>query len=383
MKKIFLKIIFPSSILLIIVVFAVCPLGCKTSINEIDVLEGDFSVPHIDNFVVHNSRMLQMDFTKKVQIKNVSAYDMNTEDNYSLVKTTYSDDGKSAFFEMEKKSVVGDYYVLEGLIVDEHGNSLTFSIPFCGYNENPAKVILSEVRNAYGTANVKDEEGISQKVHRSEYVELYVLKSGNLCGIEICSAGDGEEKKYSMPSVEVQSGEYITVHMRTIDADGFDGEGMISELNENLTLSTHEDSCFYARDLWSENLKSCFTDSDIIYLKNFYDNKILDALVFAKSNISTWKDNFQDVVNAVQLSGVWGSEVIPLNGVCSDNITSSAATRSFSRQNIDECIQAFNNKTKITNGKDVWIITSNSGSGKNMISGITPGFKNSNNEYKK
>ena len=89
------------------------------------------------------------------------------------------------------------------------------------------------------------------------------------------------------------------------------------------------------------------------------------------------------MVNAVEASGVWGSEVFPENGVSSDFITSTAATRSFSRQNVEECTAAFEKGMPLKNGKDVWMITANSGAGKNQVIGITPGFKNSSNEYKK
>lgn len=383
MRNVILKTVLPAAVLLLAVIFAVCPLGCKASLDEIDVLEGDFSVPHVENFTVVGSRSVKMDFTKKVRVENASAYESDEESFFCGVKTEYSDDGKSVCFELSRNTVIGKKYALEGMIIDEHGNSLTFTMGFRGYNENPARVILSEVRNAYGTASVKDDSGTSQKVHRSEYAELYVLKGGNLCGIEVCSAADGDDRKFTLPSVEVNAGEYVTVHMRTVDADEYDGEGMISELGDDLTLSTHEDSCSTARDLWSENTKSCFADSDIVYLKDSYSGKILDALVYAKSTVVFWKDAFNDIVNAVEASWVWGSEVFPQNGVSSDYITTSAATRSFSRQNVEECAVAFENGNPLKNGKEVWMITANSGAGKNQVAGITPGYRNSSNEYKK
>ncbi|WP_407398161.1 hypothetical protein [Treponema sp.] len=383
MKKFLLRTVIPAGGLLFAVILAVCPMGCKADLDEIDVLDGDFSVPHVEKFTVTGSRSLEMEFTKKIRLENASAYDRDVESLFCGVEATYSEDGKTVFVEMTDSTVIGNRYVLEGLIMDEHGNSLTFSIPFRGFNDHPAKVILSEVRNAYGTASVKDGAGTSQKVHRSEYVEVYVLDGGNLCGIEVCSANDGDDKKYSMPAVEVNSGDYITVHMRTVDADEFDGEGMVSELGDDLTLSTHEDSCSTARDLWSDNTKSCFADSDIVYLRNSFNGSILDALVYAKSTLVFWKDAYSDIADAVDLSGVWDSEVFPENGVCSDYITTSAATRSFSRQNIDECILAYERKEPIVNGKNVWMITANTGSGKNLIQGITPGYRNSSNEYRK
>lgn len=382
-KDFLLKTLLPGGILLSVVVLSICPCSCRASLEEVDVLEGDFSVPHIYDFSVTGASVLVMEFTKEITLENASVFSKDTEENFCKAQPEYSEDHKTAMIHLESPTEIGHDYVLEGQVKDVHGNSLTFSLPFRGFNENPAKVILSEVRNAYGTASVKDSEGTSQKVHRSEYVELYVLKSGNLCGIEVCSASDGEERMYVVPPVEVMAGDYVTVHMRTVDSDGFDGEGMTSELGDDLTLSTHEDSCPTARDLWSENSKACFADSDIVFLRNNYDGTILDALVFAKSKVTAWKDSFLEVVSAVEESGVWSPDASPANGICSDLVTSTAATRSYSRQNIEETIEAVESGLPIENNASVWMITANSGSGKKMVPGITPGLKNSSNEYKK
>lgn len=427
------KTICPSAILFGAVVLSVCQIGCRSTEDEVDVLQGDFTVPQIENFEVTGASTVKIDLSKEGEVSNVvvrqkdgdkeaenaevksegkdgsegdesqsqdksveekakeqspqngveNAGGMEKPDDGIKTNVSYTDEGKGVVVSMDQPTEVGEEYVIQGEVEDKNGNSLTFSIPFTGYNENPARLILSEVRNAYGTASVKDENGNSQKVHRSEYVELYILKGGNLCGLEICSAYDGEEKKYQLPKINVNAGEYITVHMRTVDAEGFDGEGMESELEDDLTLSTHEDSCDTSRDLWSQNTKSCLGDSDIVFIRNIYDGSIVDALVYAKSTVSAWKESYDDIVAALKKSGVWSGSVEPDGAVCSDLITTSAATRSFSRQNVAEAAAAFESGNEIYNGKDVWMITANSGSGKNAIAGITPGFENSSNEYKK
>lgn len=383
MKHFLLNSLLPASGLVFAVILAVCPLGCKASEDDLDVLEGDFSVPHIENFIVTGSSSIRMNFTKAVTVADARVHDCESEAEFCRGFVSYCDEVGSTLIELDRNTVIGASYILEGQVADLNGNTLTFSIPFVGFNDHPAKIILSEIRNAYGTASVKDAYGESHKVHRSEYVEVYVLESGNLCGIEICSANDGSDRKYSMPAIEVKKGDYITVHMRKIDAEEFDGEGMVSELGDDLTLSTHEDSFDDARDLWSDNTKACFADSDIVYLRNSYDGSIIDVFVYAKSSVYEWKDSFSDVVKAVAKSQVWDGGAGVDNAACSDLITSSAATRSWSRQNVDECIANYGNGLPLYNGRDAWMITANSGSGKSMVVGITPGFRNSSNEYKK
>lgn len=382
-RTILLRTVVPSLVLSAGVILSICQVGCRSTEEGIGILEGDFSVPQIESFSVTASNCLKIDFSKTVTSANATVYSRENEMKYCNALVEYSLTQKTASYILEKQTDVGMEYILEGQISDVNGNSLTFSIPFTGFNDNPAKIILSEVRNAYGTASVKDSMGVSQKVHRSEYVEVYVLKSGNLCGFEICSAADGDDRKFVFPSINVNAGEYITVHMRKVDAEGFDAEGMVSELGSDFSLSTHEDSCSVSRDLWSDNTKAVFADSDIVYIKNIYDGSVVDALVYAKSSVEMWKESFNEITARIDASEIWNGGAFPENGVSSDNITSTAATRSFSRQNITQAIEACSAGKKIENGKEFWMITANSGVGKNMVQGITPGQKNSSNEYKK
>ena len=227
-RFVMVKTVCPALVLFFVVSFSVCNFGCRNSIEEIEVLEGDFSVPQIENFAVTGASTLEIGFSKKTVVQNLAVVSKTTESEFCDISAEYDEETQKTVVALGTQMEVGEDYLIEGQVEDLHGNSLTFSIGFKGFNENPARVILSEVRNAYGTTSVKDEEGVSRSVHRSEYVELYVLKGGNLCGIEICSASDGSEKKYTMPSIDVETGEYITVHMRTVNAEGIDGEGMIS-----------------------------------------------------------------------------------------------------------------------------------------------------------
>lgn len=362
------QMIFVSAGLLFAVTFSVCPMSCRSSVENLELLSGDFSVPKITKFCATSSNSARIDFSREVELKNTELFLLDEVSTLGNVECKYEEN--TVLLEFQNETAIGIDYKIEGMAFDSAGNSLTFSVPFKGFNSNPAKVIITELRNAYGTRTIKETK---ERVHRSEFVELYVLKEGNLSGLEIISAANGDKTKFILPAIEVKKGDYVTLHMRTIVAEGLDGEGMFNELENNLKLSTHEDSCDTARDLWSECTKKPFAASDIVVLRNSNTSEILDAVVFAKSDCTEWKKGISDFASIVSESGVWQDGASVENAVCCDNVTPTATTRSLSRQNLKEAIAAYKNGQPIVNGKDCWIVAKTA----------TPGYKNSDIPYVK
>lgn len=355
------QVFFVSTGLLFAVTFSVCPMSCRSSVESLELLSGDFSVPKITKFCATSSNSARIDFSREVELKNTELFLTNEISSLGNAECKYEEN--SVLLEFQNETVIGIDYKVEGMAFDSSGNSLTFSVPFKGFNSNPAKVIITELRNAYGTKTSNGE-----KVHRSEFVELYVLKDGNLSGLEIVSAANGDKTKFVLPAVEVKEGDYVTMHMRMIIAEGLDGEGMHNELEDNLRLSTHEDSCDTSRDLWSECTKKPFAASDIVVLRNSNTFEILDAVVFAKSDCAEWKKGISDFASVVSESEIWQGGAYLENAVCCDNIS---PTKSLSRQNLKEAIASYKNGQPIVNGKDCWIVAKTA----------TPGYKNSDIPY--
>lgn len=350
------QVVFVSAGLLFAVTFSVCPMSCRSSVESLELLSGDFSVPKITKFCATSSNSARIDFSREVELKNTELFLTDEISSMGNVECKYEEN--SVLLEFQNETAIGIDYKVEGMAFDSSGNSLTFSVPFKGFNSNSAKVIITELRNAYGTKTSNGE-----KVHRSEFVELYVLKGGNLSGLEIVSAANGDKTKFVLPAVEVKEGDYVTMHMRMIIAEGLDGEGMYNELGEDLKISTHEDSCDTARDLWSECTKKPFAASDIVVLRNSNTSEILDAVVFAKSDCTEWKKGISDFASIVSESGIWQGGACLENAVCCDNIS---PTRSLSRQNLKEAISSYKKGQAIRNGKECWIVAKTA----------TPGYKN-------
>lgn len=370
-KNYLIKTLLPAVALSATVLTAITPISCRATEEGIQLLTGDFTAPKIEQFAVNSQHELSLTFDKAV--KSVEAgvsVSGDTQTPPISLTGTYEEGNKKVIFHLSQETAVGTAYTCAGIITDTIGNTLTFSIPFCGYNDRVPLLLLSEVRNAYSTSTDKTS---GTKKYKTEFIELYACTDGNLSGVELVNAGDGEEKKYALPNVEIYKGEYIVVHLRKME------EGCIDETGTDLSLATATDSCSTARDLWVENTKARLGTSDILIVRNSNDGTVLDALVFATSSLTAWSDSYAVFVEAVEKSGVWldqnGTATCSLtSAISSDLLTSSAATRTLSRQNVSKCTTGNNNAAQ-------WIITMNSGSGNKKSAGDTPGYQNSTTAY--
>ncbi|MCR5217156.1 hypothetical protein [Treponema sp.] len=370
LKTFTLKTLLPAVAMITLVLAVITPAGCHSVSEGLNFIEGDFTLPKIQAFLLTGSASAEIAFTKEVVSLETEIFSKNNPEESFRASTFFDSATNTALLNFNQKTLTGCSYIIEGIAKDKGGNSVNFSIPFTGWNDSPALLALSEVRNAYGSVK---QDGSS--IHKTEFAEVYVLKEGNLSGLELYSLCDGEEKKYSFPPIDVKKGEYITVHMRKPEKSTscpFDEEGALDELKEDLTLATRIDSNSGARDLWFDNTKAVFADSDIIMIRD--SNKIYDCLYYSKSTFEGFEGDKKILADKILSEGIWKGEALS-----SDNISTGACKRSFSRQNLDEIIQ----KGSCDNKKDVWMITADSGSGKKKVTGVTPGYKNSSSPYLK
>lgn len=349
------RTLLPAALLLAAVVAIVCPISCcSTDTYGIEILQGDFSCPQIESISVLSSTSVQMLFSKEVDVLKAEVYIADTTDteSESLGSVSWDVAEDTVVFVFEDAAKVGVEYVLEGTVQDLSGNTLTFAASFSGPNDNPARLFINEFRKDYRSAN---EIG--------EFVELYVLKSGNLSGLEVYSAHDGDSLKYAFPAIDVSEGDYISVHMRQSE----DWSGMVSEEGDDLTLSTQADSCDSARDLWSDNTKAVFANTDIIVVRFTESSEVMDAVLYAYNKddeVATWDSSFDEILSAITESGTWQGSTDTTDVIQSKGVGYS---KSFARQNLSEAITAYASGEEIPNSADVWIVTKSP----------TPGYENS------
>lgn len=321
------KIIYLFACMLI---FSLC--ACSGRSRCLSVMCVESFPPHLESFDVLSSDMVRAIFDKEIAIQESNVFCVDTPENDMSVSALQ--DGKCAVFSFPCKTELGKSYVLSARVTDTSGSSLSMEVSFDGYNENIPAMKICEIRNAY-----------SSKKNQYEYIKLYCLTDGNLSGLELVSAGDGEDRKYVLPAIDVNAKDYVCVHLRKMKNDdgSWKQSGMDDEINGDMRMSTAQDSSGEAWDLWADNQKSCLSPSDIVVLRNCSDGHVLDAVLFVdpKNIPDAWSDKFAAICHDVEKSGVWldeegfaSSDV--QSAFVAQGITNSAVTRTMQRRTLED-----------------------------------------------
>lgn len=262
---------------------------------------------------------------------------------------SYSDDGAKVTITLPEETEPGKDYVISGTVEDEKGNTLTFAIPFTGYNGNLPKLVMTEIQTeSLGQSASEKKNG----TYRNEFVEFLALSEGNLAGFELVSVYDGEEKKYVFPSCDVKAGEVFVVHLRNR------GEGCISETGDDLNVAFGGYAKDGIRDLWAASETTALGNAtDVILLRNSADGSIWDAVMFRDAKVAEWSEKYiQYVEKLVQIGFYSGVEVE--NATFTEGMT---ASKTLSRKNAYELLQyaltGENIAYPIAVAAEDWIIT--------------------------
>lgn len=364
-KKI-INIIWQSALISIIVILLVCPLSCCVSAEGIKIIRGEADSPKLEKFTVIDNKHMKFNFSENVILKDVTIVSKdifeklkNLENNYSKeseVEDSMFDESENIsilennsiyysnsptenkgeiIVEFSESTEIGNSYVITGVVEDKNGNTLVFSLPFSGYNNKIPLMAITEVLPEYGLASKKDN------TYRCEYVKLKALEDGNLFGLVIGSATNKKEKDYYFPAIKIAKGEEVIVHFRK------KGNGCISEMENNLNLSTAPHSGRNIRDLWLENTESAFSDDyDVIYLRDNINNNYMDGFMYINTkNKSEWSDIINDKVQELVSAGIFSTGDI--TEACEERLVTPKNV--FFRKKIPEVL---NNKAEETDGLD-------------------------------
>jgi hypothetical protein len=255
-------------------------------------------------------------------------------------------DGKTVKINLKESLELQTEFLIELNVKDAWDNSLSVEVPLF-VNDWIPKIEINELRTEY-----------SKDASRAEFVEFKVKSAGNLGGLRLYIMYNSKKPfVFDFPPVDVKQGEYITLHLRTLE------NSCINELGENLSESEGTDSSPIARDLWISGSLKLLHKTDIVYLQDA-NGRILDAVILNEEPGETWKKNqshFTEIIENLYNSGAWKSEDGNLPGPFDTIDTStikSSATKSISR---------YENKENTHTAKD-WHIT-NTG-------GVSPGLPN-------
>lgn len=319
-----------------LVTVCMCPFSCRMTEEGIILVSEVMKGPKIDSFCVTGENSARIVFDGSVKLK-VASLSPSVGIAEALVEE--SDDKKGMCcinLVFEEKLEVGETYRFYGEVQDRVGNSLSFSLPLVGFNGRLPELEITEVHPKYGSSSSKTN-GI---VFKCEYVELRILKPGNLAGLELYSAYDGKEKAFRFGPLDVREGDVIVVHLRNKE-----GMEAVNETGKELNLSKTFYSSDAARDLWAETDGARLGDDmDVILVRNCTDGTVLDAVCYASKDAADWKTEAmrQSLKSAVDC-GKWKSVLIQ-DAVSSEGLT---LTKSFE-------------KTASGNDSSVWKITQTS-----------------------
>jgi len=257
-------------------------------------------------------------------------------------------------FEEALKS--GQWFDAALLVEDQYENSIDVQVPFRFRHSQIPEMLITEVCTETGNKKV-------------EFIEFKMLSYGNLGELRVFvernQGNTGSNSKnpvvYEFDPVEVKSGEYVVLHLRTLE-----GVGCKDEYGEDLNESGGKDASPTARDFWVPGNTKRLRKTDIIYVLD-QDDLVLDAVMISEKPDSQWgNDYFTRAAEFLFDQDAWrsadGSIPVPADAV---NSTGTTNTRTICR---DETVGN-------TRSKSDWYITD--------TSGATPGKPNNTNRYTK
>ena len=327
--------------------------SCRFEDGRFTVLTGSYTPPVLESFTLTGENTAFLCFSRKVeftsleyaraapgeepQFRDVQFLDVpaDTADvpaDTAAGKTADDSANRTARYRLHfpEPARIGSEYLLRGAVKDAGKNTLEFSLAFIGYNERVSAAVFSEAGPVHSLSSKNPEKA------KAEFIELYILEDGNIGGMVIQSAHDGELADFVLPAAEVKAGDYLTVHLRVL------GEKAVSETGTDLALSSTVYSWPESRDIWNEkadNTKTRLGADDVLLLRERQGGKLVDALLYSPSDKSAWS---KDLMNAYAReafeSGIWLGGTLPSCALRSDGVT---AVRTLSRLNVRQIAARF------------------------------------------
>jgi hypothetical protein len=210
----------------------------------------------------------------------------------------------------------GEKITADLLVEDDQGNTMNVLVPLRTRNVRMPALRINELRTEYSKP-------------KAEFIEFKTLEEGNLAAMRLFIAGNSKSPMvYEFPGIEVGAGEYILLHLRSMEETNKD------ETGNNLDESGGVDAVAEVRDLWRPGTEKILHKTDAVYLLD-QDDEVIDAVLLAENPDPWWnKEYLAEAAGFLYKQGAWESaekEVPgPAAAVNTYNIK-SAMTRSVSR----------------------------------------------------
>ena len=183
------------------------------------------------------------------------------------VETGSIAEGREVTVTLAKPLEEGKKITADILVEDSGRNSLNVIVPFRSRNDRMPAMVFNELRFDYSSSN-------NNKV---EFVEFKTLESGNLGAMRLYIAHQSLSNAfYEFPPAEVKAGEYVVLHLRSLD------ERCADETGADLGFCKAVDAQAGARDFWVPGSKKSLHKTNGLWLLD-QDDRVIDALLLSDS----------------------------------------------------------------------------------------------------
>jgi hypothetical protein len=199
------------------------------------------------------------------------------------------DDGDTVKVTIKTGLGPGERFTADLLAEDDKGNTINVLVPIRTRNDRIPKLLINELRTEYSRPN-------------SEFIEFKILESGNLGAMRVFIAGNYKAPLvYEFSPVEVKAGEYVLLHLRTLEESSKD------EYGTNLDESPGVEAVAGVRDLWVPGSVKLLHKSDAVYVLD-QDDEVVDAVMLAENPDPWWnKDYLAEAADFLFKKGAWKS----------------------------------------------------------------------------
>jgi hypothetical protein len=286
-------------------VFCGCSFSTETAIREL--LGASAEAPVFLGYRAVSDRELSFQFSLPVRVVTL-AFD-------PPAKVESVEEGATVRVILAEPLGLGARVVADLLVEDQGENTLNVLIPFRARNGHIPRLLVNELRTEYSKPKV-------------EFVELRAGNGGNLGALRLFIASNGiGEPVFEFPPAEVSEGEYIVLHLRTMEPD------CVDETGKDLGLSKGTEALDTARDFWLPGTVKRIKKTDAVFLMD-QDDRVIDAVFLSETPDAWWaKEEFAETAVFLSGQGAWlppeGTAVPrPEDAVISKNTT---ATRTICR----------------------------------------------------
>ena len=227
---------------------------------------------------------VEFDFSRPVTVKKI-----NFE---PVIEIASVEDGSTVRVKLSEAANPGILLTADLLAEDEKRNTINVLVSFRSRNNRMPELIINELCTEYSNP-------------RTEFIEFKMKTDGNMGAMRVFIHGNSNASKetiYEFKPVEVKKGEYVVLHLRTVEESSRD------EYGTNLNESGGRNASPESRDFWVPgNTKLIHKEASAVYVLD-QDDTVLCAVMISNQGVAWWsKEYFAEAAEFLFSRNAWKS----------------------------------------------------------------------------